>query len=292
MEMKERERQIRKYVDRMPSLSTTVTKVLEVCNSPNTSANDLNRVISLDPVLTGRVLKLINSAYYSLPNRIASLTMAIVMLGLNTVKNLALSTAVLDLFGGKGPTQVLPTDDFWMHSICTGVTAKLLAGLKNVSRVELEEYFVAGLLHDIGKLPLSYRFPQEYAETLKMAQKEQLSLDQVEDRVFGMDHCMVGNMIAKKWQLGKTMSESILFHHSPDNGDEENRQLVSIVALANISANSYGMGSSGDICPDTSRMHHLLEELGISDHSLSDLQDTVHEEIEKAKIFLEVAQQG
>jgi len=75
----------------MPSLSTTVSKVMEICNAPATSSNDLNRVISIDPVLTGQVLKLINSAYYSLANRTTSLTWAIVMLGLNTVKNLALS---------------------------------------------------------------------------------------------------------------------------------------------------------------------------------------------------------
>ena len=80
---------VQRYIDKMPSLSTTVTKVLEICNKPNTSPNDLNRVISLDPVLTGQVLKLINSAYYSLPNQITSLTRAIIMLGLNTVKNLA-----------------------------------------------------------------------------------------------------------------------------------------------------------------------------------------------------------
>ena len=86
---------IRDYIDRMPSLSTTVTKVLEVCNKPNTAPNDLNKVISLDPVLTGNVLKLINSAYYSLPNQITSLARAIIMLGINTVKNLALSTAIL-----------------------------------------------------------------------------------------------------------------------------------------------------------------------------------------------------
>ena len=87
---------IRAYIARMPSLSTTVIKVLETCNDPRASANDLQRIISLDPVLTGRVLKLINSAYYSLGVPIISLARAIVMLGLNTVKNLALSFAILE----------------------------------------------------------------------------------------------------------------------------------------------------------------------------------------------------
>ena len=123
---------IQDYIDRMPSLSTTVTKVLEVCNSPNASANDLNRVISLDPVLTGHVLKLINSAYYSLPNQISSLARAIIMLGLNTVKNLALSTAVIGALGKKSSFTTLPMDAFWAHSICVGVTAKAMAVARNV----------------------------------------------------------------------------------------------------------------------------------------------------------------
>lgn len=88
-------KKIRNFVDKMPSLSTTVSKVLEICSRPDTAPNDLNKVISLDPVLTGQVLKLINSAYYSLMNKVTSLTRAIIMLGLNTVKNLALSTAII-----------------------------------------------------------------------------------------------------------------------------------------------------------------------------------------------------
>ena len=88
MDNSERLKRIQKYIDSMPSLSTTANKVVQVCNQPNTSANDLNKIISLDPVLTGQVLKLINSAYYSLPNKITSVTRAIVVLGLNTIKNL------------------------------------------------------------------------------------------------------------------------------------------------------------------------------------------------------------
>ncbi len=135
---------IQQYIDRMPSLSTTVTKVLQVCNTPNTSANDLNKVILLDPVLTGQVLKLINSAYYSLPNQITSLARAIIMLGLNTVKNLALSTAVIGTLGKKDSFKSLSMDSYWTHSLCVGVTSKALAVQLGVPVAEREEYFVAG----------------------------------------------------------------------------------------------------------------------------------------------------
>ena len=137
----------------MPSLSTTVGKVLEICSRPDTAPNDLNKVISLDPVLTGQVLKLINSAYYSLMNKVTSLTRAIIMLGLNTVKNLALSTAIIRCVGQAKKSKSLPIKDFWAHSISVGVMAKLLAAEQGIPLVEREEYFVAGLLHDLGKVP-------------------------------------------------------------------------------------------------------------------------------------------
>ena len=124
---------IRLFVDKMPSLSTTVSKVLEICSRPDTVPNDLNRVVSLDPVLAGQVLKLINSAYYSLMNKVTSLTRAIIMLGLNTVKNLALSTAIIRIIGQAKKSQALPIREFWTHSIAVGVMARLLAAARGLS---------------------------------------------------------------------------------------------------------------------------------------------------------------
>ena len=160
-------RKIRNFVKRMPSLSTTVSKVLEICSRPDTVPNDLNKVISLDPVLTGQVLKLINSAYYSLTNKVTSLTRAIIMLGLNTVKNLVLVTAIIRSVGQTKKSKVLPIKKFWAHSIGVGVAAKLFAAALDVSIGEREEYFVAGLLHDLGKLP----FGDEYAEVLMLTRQ-------------------------------------------------------------------------------------------------------------------------
>ncbi len=110
-------------IAKMPSLPTTVAKILQVCSNPRALPADLNQVISLDPVLMGKVLRLINSAYYSLPNQVTSLVRAVIMLGINTVKNLALSTAVLGNLG-KGPAgNVLNLEGFWRHSICATSTS-------------------------------------------------------------------------------------------------------------------------------------------------------------------------
>ncbi|MCK4987338.1 MAG: HDOD domain-containing protein, partial [Desulfobacterales bacterium] len=143
---------IRAYIARLPSLSTTAAKVLETCNNPASSPNDLNRVISLDPVLTGQVLRLTNSAYYSLRHPVSSLTRAIIMLGINTVKNLVLSFAILERLCNKRSFRALSAKKFWAHSLGVGVIAKCLARVKGVSLTDQEEFFVCGLLHDLGKI--------------------------------------------------------------------------------------------------------------------------------------------
>jgi len=279
---------IHKYIERMPSLSTTVTKVLDICNSPSTSANDLNRVISLDPVLTGQVLKLINSAYYSLPNQINSLTRAIIMLGINTVKNLALSTAILGTMG-KHSFRSLSMDAFWTHSLCVGVMAKALAGLKGIPGMMQEEFFVAGLIHDMGKIPLNNCFAEEYRQSLELAAIEQGPLTRAEEMLLGFDHGLSGKMIAEKWQLSLALTEMLRFHHTPENASVENRQLVGVVALANTYANLFDIGSAGDRYPDLSRINELLPQVGLNWLDLSNLHLVVQQEIEKARVFLQVS---
>lgn len=282
--------QIRDFIDRMPSLSTTVTKVMEVCNQPNTSPNDLNRVISLDPVLTGQVLKLINSAYYSLPNQVTSLTRAIIMLGLNTVKNLALSTAILGTLG-KEKSRCLSMDTFWTHSICVGVTAKALAVEKNIPPTNREEYFVAGLLHDLGKIPLSNCFPGEYQQALELARLQRCALVRAEKMIFGFDHRVTGRIIGEKWQLNQAMIASLTHHHNPGALPEDKRELVATIGLANLYANIFEIGSAGDQYQEVPLVDQTIAAAGIAWPRVSALQSTVEEEIAKAQIFLQMTRE-
>jgi HD-like signal output (HDOD) protein len=285
---KERLERIRAYISKMPSLSTTMTKVLEVCNNANTSPNDLNRVISLDPVLTGQVLKLINSAYYALPDQVTSLTRAIIMLGLNTVKNLALSVAVLKTLGGAKDSPGLAMDDFWSHSICVGVTGKALAALKGVPDTAREEYFVAGLLHDLGKIPLSRCFPHEYTQALELAGTGRRPLHQIEEMFMGMSHCGVGHMIAEKWRLNSVMHDALARHHDHTAARGENRQTTAIVALANACANQRLLEREEVSADEESALNPLLQETAIPWHALRGLKKTVSGEMEKARVFLSV----
>jgi HD-like signal output (HDOD) protein len=285
-------KKIKAYIVRMPSLSTTLVKVLETCNDPLASANDLKRVISLDPVLTGRVLRLINSAYYSLGKPISSLTRAIIMLGVNTVKNLTLSFTVLDNLNRKSSCQSFSADEFWRHSLCVGVVAKSLAALKGLTATGQEEYFVAGLLHDLGKLPLYIQFPEEYYRVCKNVDGGQKALYQDEARFLGVDHGAVGRIIAKKWRLGSTLVESLSCHHNSADRSDENCEFVSTVELANQLSIHFNIGNAGDQFIDHRRMSLLRHELGVGSKMLAKIQDTVPDEIERAKFFLEVVRSG
>jgi putative nucleotidyltransferase with HDIG domain len=278
---------INEYIKNMPSLPTTVSKVLEVCNNPQTSPADLNHVISLDPVLVGRVLKLINSAYYGLGQQVTSLVRAIIMLGINTVKNLALSSAVLgNLSAGKSGGG-LNMEGFWRHSLCVGVAAKIIAKKRSIDPKQIEEYFAAGLLHDIGKIPLNAALAAGYMLTISESDRNKMSLVRAEDRTLGINHCEAGARIVKAWKLEGAVGDAIIYHHNHIDYDGAHRDVLNSVILANRFASLMEIGFSGDRRPEKPGPS-VWEFLGINDTIFDEIAPVVNSEIEKAQIFLKL----
>lgn len=282
-------KRVQAYVGAMPSLPVTLSKVLEVCNNPKTSPIDLDRVIQLDPVLMGRVLKLINSAYYGLGTQVTNLARAIIMLGVNTVKNLALSTAVVGRFTDKKDFRAINMDGFWRHSICVGVTAKLIAKRRNVDAASVEEYFAAGLLHDIGKIPMNNALADEYVRTMSVADRERLPLYEAERRTLEFDHGEAGAEVAKAWRLSGAIADAVTSHHRLAEYEGDYREVLATVAVANYFANREGIGFSGNLYPEKVPPE-LYASLGIEKSLLEELEEPVNAEIEKAKVFLKLAQ--
>ncbi|MDR1932349.1 MAG: HDOD domain-containing protein [Spirochaetales bacterium] len=275
------------YISRIPALPVTVSKILEIANNPATSPVDLNKVISLDPVLMARVLKLINSAYYGVTNQVTSLVRAIIMLGINTVKNLALSTAVLGNLSKTENFQALNMNGFWRHSLSVGVLSKLIARTRKIDPKILEEYFIAGLLHDIGKIPLNNTLTQEFIQAMSQADRDHIPLYRAEEEYVGFDHCRAGFIIGSAWKFGAEILDVIKCHHTPETCAEENASLVYTVAAANFYVNSSGIGFSGSRYPEKVPAK-ALDYLGISWDSLDTMHADLMQEIEKAKIFLKI----
>jgi len=288
----ERLKQIQVFISKMPSLSTTVTKVLEVCNNPDTSPDELNRLISYDPVLTGQVLSLINSAYYSLPSRVTSLTRAIIILGLNTVKNLVLATSVLASFKETHTVNHFSIDDYWAHCLCVGVTSKKIAKLIRIPANEQEEFFVCGLLHDLGKLPMMTCFGELYGQAVSRSESATIPLYQAERHFIGFDHCQVGWLIGAKWKLSDAMKQAIMHHHQPMDEKSPANSLVYTTSLANQISHHFKIGAAGDVRTDELMIQQLAERIALDPERILSMQPVIAEEIEKARVFLKNSRKG
>jgi len=278
---------INEYIKNMPSLPTSVAKVLEICNNPQTSPADLNHVISLDPVLVGRVLKLINSAYYSLGQQVTSLVRAIIMLGINTVKNLALSSSVVGNLAANKTSVGLNMEGFWRHSLCVGVAAKAIAKNRGIDPKQLEEYFAAGLLHDIGKIPLNAVLGNDYMLTVSASDRDRISLVRAEDRNLGINHSTAGAMIVKAWKLEGAVGDTIVYHHNHTDYDESHRDLLYTIILANRFALETEIGFSGDRYPEKPGPS-IWEALAVDPEIFDIIAPGVNSEIEKAEVFLKL----
>jgi putative nucleotidyltransferase with HDIG domain len=275
---------VENYISNMPSLSTTFGKVMDICGAADVSPNELYKVISLDPILTAQVLKLINTTYYSLANQITSLIRAMTMLGLNTVKNMVLSTAIMSTVPGANRLDALPTKNFWDHSITVGVTAKLLAREKDIPLIEREEYFIAGLIHDLGKIP----FSNEYDRVIDLAGRKRIPLIEAERELLGIDHQQVGLMIAEKWKLNKAISDCIGYHHDLMRADKANRPRIAIVAVGNAYTNLFDLEGDGDISASEEDLRDLLAVAGLSWQVLAAIRDDIESEVQKAQIFVQI----
>jgi HD-like signal output (HDOD) protein len=205
----------------LPPLPVVVTRIMQTINNPNTSADDLNRLISLDQSLSSKILRIVNSAYYGFPKRISTITHAVVILGFNTVRNLVLGVSAFGMLTQKNSQSGLNRSQLWEHSVACAVAASLLAKKKNPrTRSVIEEAFIGGLLHDIGKLFLDCYFPMQYTVTLACAAKEKSTILAAEQHVLDIDHAFIGRKIANQWNFPNMLTAGIGAHHDPMPGTD------------------------------------------------------------------------
>ena len=237
---------LQKVVDKLkdiPTLPQVVRKIVEIVDSPHTSASDLNKAISHDQALSAKVLKLVNSAFYGFPKKIETLTQAIIILGFNTVRSLALSISMLDFFSSRESERQLNYTEYWKHSIATSIMSRAIA--KKTFPQMAEEAFVSGLLHDIGILIFDQFLPNEYRQVYIRMKNEQIPLYKAEKLTLKITHSDAGRMLAIKWNLPDPMLYSISYHHNPSPA-QDYFPIVSTVHAANIGVKILRIGGVGD----------------------------------------------
>jgi putative nucleotidyltransferase with HDIG domain len=268
-------------VDGMPAFPKSVQRVLELTRDVNSTPKDLVEVIDKDPVLTVKILKVVNSAYYSLPKQITSVGHSVVYLGFNTIKNLALSIAAIGMLP-KTNEAGFDGQQYLLHSLATAAIGKQLA-LK-VDDADPMDCFIAGLLHDFGKVVLAQFMPREFREALEASQKQGTSLHLALRETLGVDHAVVGAMLVEKWRFAPHLVDTIRYQYGPELVDSD---MIACVFGANQISKKLGFGFAGNLLVEefpaavAKRLGGSLDEVVAS---LGDLNPL----FEEAKIFSKI----
>jgi putative nucleotidyltransferase with HDIG domain len=280
-------RVIAEQLQDLPPLPAVVIRVMQTVNDPKTAAQDLNRLISADQAIASKLLRLVNSAYYGFSRRVSTVTDAVVILGFNAVRDLAMSLGAINAFRARLGTTALDRDAFWQHSLATAVAANAIARYKKIPTRAMEEVFIGGLLHDIGKLFLDQFFPQQYYVVLKLAGVAGISVWDSEKKALGVGHGIVGKRVAEKWNLPPTLTAMISLHHQPTQA-AEHIMITSIIHAADIVARRLKIGNPGDnlIQPLDPAVEKLL---GITPQGWQLIQDETLRKYKDAQDFLKVA---
>ncbi len=260
----------------LPALSQVFMELQRAINAQNTSADDLAAIISQDPSLTAFLLRMVNSAFYSLPMQIDTISRAVTVVGVNQLSTLAVGTSVMSLFKDV-PAEVLDMEQFWKHSVACGLIARRLCRI--TGKGDPERAFVAGLLHDIGQLTLLQADPERAAAVLCHARNKDVLLYVEEKELLGFNHATLGGMLLRKWNFPFVLVSAVLEHHQPKPGQREAEP--ALVHCAETIATGLGIGSSGEYFVQPPNKD-VWEAMGLSPERIEEMIEDLDEELEEA----------
>ncbi len=221
-------------VGELATLPEVTVKIIQIVDNPRSTARDLHDVIKNDPALSARILKVVNSAFYGLPGQISNIDRAIVLLGLSAVKNIAIAASMTHLFHGGAIIDGFSGAEVWKHSIATAVASRLVT--KAQGRPAFEESFLAGLIADLGLLVERQVFPKKLAEIVSRFSSGGGDFCALEQEIIGADHQAFGMALATKWRFPQALCTTIGYHHNPLDLAQINRELPTLVHVADLLA--------------------------------------------------------
>lgn len=281
-------KQIISNIRNLPTPPIVFHQIQKVISDPNSTAGHVASVLAEDPAMSVKVLKLTNSAFYGLARDIESVKHAVMIVGMEAIKNLVLSASVLDMFKSDDLDQEFQ-ESFWRHSLATAFCGRLLARRINCrGMVDPDTAFSSGLLHDVGKLIISCFLPEENAKFQAAREEDKESEDYiVEERALGFNHAQVGGYLATTWKLPKRLADSISFHHHPQLSEDE-LPVAYLVHLGDyIAKKTFFDESNGDIVGELEA--GVADYLQINDDDIMTFVALLREEYVKAETFMQMA---
>lgn len=277
-----RRAEILRNVDELPSLPAVVTEVMRIAGNPETNAKDFEEPFRKDQVLTAKLLKLVNSSFYGLTSKISTVHHATVILGFKTIKSLAMACSTSAMLARPVIIYGYTQHGLWEHSIATASIARYL-GLHflKLHPDEAEELFVAGLLHDIGKIAMVGQM-QKLIPTIEqiILKKSDITLTQLEQHLLGIDHTEVGSMMMRKWHLDENLISAVGEHHR----EHYSSQRAALISLADLMAMRTKIGLADSYNWQRPIGTHLKSTLQLSKERLDELKpllrETVHESLD------------
>jgi len=280
--------QLRKTIDSirdLPTLPTIASTVSRLAAKDESTASDIADIIAHDQTLTAKILKIANSAFYGLPNEVRTLRAAIVLLGFSSIRNIVLATSIFDAFYTGGDDGRFSRANLWVHSVAVGATCKVIAALKDLGLPE--EMFIAGLMHDLGKVVLDRFAPEDFRTILRLSQQEKLLPCEAETRVLGVTHADVGRWLCERWQLPAYIIQSMGYHHTPEDCPDM-PEWAAVVHVADILARTMKVAGGEDMVPRLSQAAWDL--LGLQTDDVRGIAQQTQVELQNASAFLALVQ--
>ncbi len=266
-------------VDALKPMPSSVTKALKVIEEPDVTISEISSILAKDQALTARILKFANSAYYGFPHSATTLNEAVTRLGFRRIKNILFTLSYSSLLGRRIAGYNLGHGELWQHSIAVAITSQRLS--ERVAYSAPDEAYVAGLLHDIGKLLLDQYFKVDWEHLLNIGQEYHLTLIEAEENLLGINHAQTGGELARNWGLPTRLADAIAYHHTPALATWPD--LAAIVQIADIICWRLNIGlTHPDFLPEPAQV--ALELLSLNPIDIDELTDNYSDMLNAARI--------
>ena len=272
-------------VEELATLPEVSMRIMQMLDDPDTEARDLQRIFEEDSALSSKLLKLANSPFYGFSREIASVERAIVLLGFNAVKALALSSSVGSMFSSDEDANGLAPNQLWTHSLAVGVAARRI--FRALGRAEGDGAFLAGVMHDMGLLLEHQCLPEALSEVIQAVGRDGGDFLTAEQDRLDADHCEFGLAIADKWHFPAALANAIGYHHRPLEAEEEYQPLTCALALADNLAAQLQLGFS-DLIPVEEIPAWAGDVLGVEAAALDEIRESVAEEVQSVRAAMGV----